>query len=341
MYGKALLRFIHGIHQIHFRHKNKIILVSKTDLDAAFRCIHANIAAAVSCITIIDDIAHILLRLPFGSSPAPSIFDIPSQILCDITTTLANDPTWNPDELHATKYYKFMEDLPIEKSDISIPFGHAEELFVDIINSDTVFDIYIDDLIAAALDTPSNDKKLLHAPALAIHTLFCPTDDKDPLPRDKLINITKHKAEAKLEERKIVLGWEINTRTFRIYLPKSKHSLWLSDIEPAIHKSSTTIKIFESIIGHLNHAGYILPFGRYFLSRLRFCLCCSREQKAKIVNFNEMEKDDLRLWIKFLVLSSSKGTDLNHLTFTHPSMIPISDACEHGIGGFLIGGLAW
>ena len=223
--------------------------MSKTDLDAAFRRIHATITAAVSCITIIDEIAYILLRLPFGSSPAPSIFDIPSQIIGDITTTLASDPTWNPDELHAIKYYKFMEELPIEKFDSSISFGHAEELFVDIVKSDKVFDIYIDDLIAAALDTPQNRKTLLHAPALAIHTLFRPTDDQDPLPRDELINITKHHAEAKLEERKVVLGWEINSRTFRIYLPKSKLSLWLSDIEPAIQKSSTTIKTFESIIG--------------------------------------------------------------------------------------------
>ena len=41
MYGQALNRYMHSMHYIRFRHPNKIILQSKTDLDAAFCQLHA------------------------------------------------------------------------------------------------------------------------------------------------------------------------------------------------------------------------------------------------------------------------------------------------------------
>ena len=36
-----------------------------------------------------------------------------------------------------------------------------------------------------------------------------------------------------------------------------------------------------------------------------------------------------------------RGVDINNVTFSEPTCIYISDACEHGIGGFNMSGMAW
>ena len=50
---------------------------------------------------------------------------------------------------------------------------------------------------------------------------------------------------------------------------------------------------------------------------------------------------DLLLWIQILNHTSSKGIDINNITFTKETVVCISDACEHGIGGYNSDGLAW
>ena len=49
-----------------------------------------------------------------------------------------------------------------------------------------------------------------------------------------IINFVKHKAEGKLEERKVILGWLVDTRRFRIYLTEEKARDWLVDIDSTI-----------------------------------------------------------------------------------------------------------
>ena len=100
-FGFCLLRLLHSAHQMRFRHTNTRILSSKSDMNSAYRRLHATLKAASSCITIIDKIAYILFRLPFGASPAVGLFSILSDITTDLTTEIAEDVTWNPDELHS------------------------------------------------------------------------------------------------------------------------------------------------------------------------------------------------------------------------------------------------
>ena len=89
---------------MRFRHKKTRIVMSKMDLDAAYRRIHVSWQAAVSCITIVQDLAYLLLRLPFGSSPAASEFSIFSDIAVDLTSEIADDPSWDPSSIHSSNY---------------------------------------------------------------------------------------------------------------------------------------------------------------------------------------------------------------------------------------------
>ena len=52
-------------------------------------------------------------------------------------------------------------------------------------------------------------------------------------------------------------------------------------------------------------------------------------------------RDDLLFWITMLNHASHQGVDINNITFTKPTLVVISDACEHGLGGYDMNGLAW
>ena len=98
------------------------------------------------------------------------------------------------------------------------------------------------------------------------------------------------------------------------------------------------MKILEFSIGRLNYAGHILPQGRYFSNRQRHLL-----QKCKTSGPQSLEKaqrEDIKLWIKILHKVSTKGVDINNITFIYPTHTCYSDACEHDIGGYNCNGLA-
>ena len=44
---------------------------------------------------------------------------------------------------------------------------------------------------------------------------------------------------------------------------------------------------------------------------------------------------------KLLFKANIEGVNINHITFTEPSITCYSDACEYGMGGYIVGGPAW
>ena len=70
----------------------KRILIGKTDLDVAYLQIHAKEKSESTCITILDKLAFLCLRLPFGTTPAPAEYMTVSEaaiylsnnLLCDV-----------------------------------------------------------------------------------------------------------------------------------------------------------------------------------------------------------------------------------------------------------------
>ena len=96
-------------------------------------------------------------------------------------------------------------------------------------------DGYIDDIITAVLDKENWVSKAQKAAPLATHTMFRPTDTRDPLPREEPLSRTKLEGEGTPDEIKGALGWIINTRTFRIYLPDKKAREWTLSIEEILN----------------------------------------------------------------------------------------------------------
>ena len=148
-YGHCLLRFLHSIHRMRIEHPTLLILLIKYDLDAAYRRLHVLAKMAALAITILNDMAYILLRLPFGVANGPSDYCLVSEPVVDLANDLLRDNSWNPGTTYSPLQNKM--DEPKTKYDNNTPFEKARPLFVPVPFSPAVVDGYIDDLITAVV----------------------------------------------------------------------------------------------------------------------------------------------------------------------------------------------
>jgi hypothetical protein len=154
--------------------------------------------------------------------------------------------------------------------------------------------------------------------------------------------MTKHQAEGRLEESKVILGWLINTRKLTVLLTKEKANDWIIDIRSCITTKRCTKSVLESIIGRLNHTSMIVHLGRYFLTRLRFRLKSAQDKgKHYPIHLAPWDIADLQWWTHILQTLTVDGISMNNICLTAPSTIVFSDACEWGLGGFTEQGYAW
>ena len=339
VYGHCLRRILHGIHRQRIEFPHTRILISKMDLDAAYRRLHMKAKWAVKQITIVNRIAYILTRLAFGATIGPSVYSTFSEAVFDLIFDLVNDKTWDPKELYSPFINTIdcitNDDSTIDNSTIK----PAMQLAIPVPFREIFTDGYIDDSITCGLDISDNKNRILNAGPLIAHAIFRPVSPTESVKRNNAVQQTKYHIEGFPRETNTVLGWLINTRTFKIFLPIDKAEKWINDIEILLSQTAVTTKNIESCIGRLNHAGFIIPVGRYFLSRLRFRLkMCKQFGKQKL---QPWDKQDLKLWITLLQHVSTLGIDINMVNFTSPTDISKSDACEIGLGGYNDCGLAW
>ena len=337
IYGQCLRRILHGIHEMRYKNPTKRIFMTKYDMDAAYRRLHSMPIHALKCVTVIGKLAYIPLRLPFGVSPGPSLYSTISECIYDVVNDLLNEKQWNRKILNSPQVSLLQKPEP---PDTSIGLEEAHKLAVYIPERNSFADGYIDDCLSVALDEDDEIQRSQEAPPLVVHAIFRPLDAADPLPRDENISIKKLKGEGQPSEKKVMLGWLIDTVTMRVYLPIDKAIDWSREIRIILEKNSVTMKELEKTIGRLNHTGYIIPVGRYFLNRLRHLL--QRCEKYGKQHLQRWEKEDLVLWQKFLSNASQNGVSINNITYTEINSYIITDACEYGIGGYnLRTGAAW
>ena len=75
----------------------KLILIGKTDLDTAYRQIHANTTTTLTCISILDELTFICLWLPFGTTPSPEEYTTISEAEIDLGNNIFRDEFWDTD----------------------------------------------------------------------------------------------------------------------------------------------------------------------------------------------------------------------------------------------------
>ena len=353
IFGWTLSRVLHEIHALRYRYPNKRILMSKVDIEKAYRRLHTSSEMAAKCIALWHlsesehdsssnkEIATILSRLPFGSNPAPAEFSICSDITFDLASDLMNCKLWDPDSLPCP----LRDEIPppVRLPD-NIPFGAAFEAAVQLPESfKGGTDGYIDDGLNVVLDSEDNQPMVKRAEQclpMALHLQFRPNaGNNEPIPRGEMASIPKLKAEAFLTETIIFLGWQINSRAFTIALPFDKFKAWSDQITEIIAMAKVPYSEISKLIGRLNHVAYIIPAARHFMGRLRRLEWkASKHRYAKIT---EEAKKDLLLWLKFLS-KANEGISINNIIYRSVTSTSLSDASEFGISGYGFNtGIAW
>jgi hypothetical protein len=85
--------------------------------------------------------------------------------------------------------------------------------------------------------------------------------------------------EATPAERQTILSWIIDTRRLLIALATRQQVQGMVSIHwRMLQKDVVTHKEMETIIGRLNHAGFIIPMAHHFLGRLRTAMYAASHQ---------------------------------------------------------------
>ena len=312
------------------------ILMSKHDLDSAYRRLHWHAKCALLCITVVSNLAYLLTRLCFGIASGPSEWCVISETMVDIATILIEDKSWNPLTLFNPR--KDIKVVPLFE-DEDIPIQKAKEVIYKLPKKDTYIDGYIDDILSIVLDHDYLIPRGAHTVPLVCYIFFRPVHDNEPIERTDIISTSKLLAEGNLSEVKTFLGWVINTRKLRIFLPKMKALKWINEIDEILSLKVVKAKKLEKLIGKLNHAAFIIPLSRYFLNRLRHSQNLSEKFGPQSLSLGT--KEDMEFFKEILSIMSTKGVSIPNVTHALPDYICWSDASSYGLGGFNHEGVAW
>ena len=343
VYGWCFPRILHFISALRAKYPGIVIFIAKYDYSDAYRRIAHNASAAVQTIAILPPLAYLALRLTFGGAPNPPAFTLFSEVVTDLANEISQCDEWDPIAVHSPAQPTVPDPIRLPPS---VPMAEALPMAVSIPigkKTDARVDGFIDDLINVFLDTSENCARQPQVVPLAMHVTSRPHagDDKEPIPRRTLLSMPKLASEGRPEEVQTVLGWTIDTRRLLVALPHDKFTAWTADIDAMTSAKRCTFETLERLIGRLNHASYVMPICRHFLSRLRDRLKPRPKYPKKyLIGLSPAEAGDLELW-KRILSKANQGVSINLLVTREPNRICWSDACPYGIGGYSLSGRAW
>ena len=186
--GFCLLRIIHIILSMRIKWPSKLILIGKTDLYAAYRCVHANAKIALTYISIVVKLAFICLRLPFGTAPAPAEYTTISEAEIELGDDLPVDTSLDETNPQSSHRHLLPREDYIPASD---PLVNVDQLSVNIEEKGASIDIFIDDIITITIDNPFWIECAKNSALLFIRTIFIPLHYDEPLKRDDPLSLYK------------------------------------------------------------------------------------------------------------------------------------------------------
>jgi hypothetical protein len=339
VYGWALTRIIHFIVALRLAWPLLTIFITKYDYSDAYRRMAHSARAVAQTITTCLAFAYVYFRMTFGGSPNPPTWCNFSEMVADLANEISMCKEWDPGELRSPDQPVTPEPIRLEPS---IPHAPGREMAVIVPPLQTgKVDVFIDDLIDTFLDTPENLARKPHAVPLAMFITSRPhAGDKEPILRRAILSLLKLLAEGAPAEIQIVLGWLMDTRRLLVALPDDKYQAWLATITRIVESKVCTKEDLETLEGQLNHAAYVIPLARHFLSRIRAARNARSNKKSRI-KMDDLMLADLKLWTELLA-KANRGISMNLIVTRRPNRLCWSDACPFGIGGFLLRtGQAW
>ena len=131
IYGNMLSRVIHYILALRRRFPRTRILISKADLDSAYRRAHVTEKAAAKTITSFqhgdNKMLLMCLRLIFGGTPGPSLFSIISECMTDLVNAILRHEKWDPTLLSSDLESMMPDTITLPEE---IPFAQAQRRYL-------------------------------------------------------------------------------------------------------------------------------------------------------------------------------------------------------------------
>jgi hypothetical protein len=157
VYGTCLRRLINWIVAARRKHPNRQIMASMINFKSAFQWCTLSAVTAIQCCTQLpaNNLILLYLCLTFGGSPCPNEWGVFLEPICDLTTAILHNDSWDPTNLHSPT-----QNLvpPPTVMDDNVPFGIGKELIVDIeVNPRGTHNIYINDMIPLMVDIPGTN----------------------------------------------------------------------------------------------------------------------------------------------------------------------------------------
>jgi hypothetical protein len=333
VHGWALPRIMHFIVALRLAWPQRTIFISKYDCSDAHRRMAHSALAVAQTITTCLALAFVYFRITFRGSPNPPIWCNFSEMVADLANEIGLCKEWDPVEIRSPDQPATPEP---KRLDPLIPHAQGREMaiFVPPLEAGKV-DVFIDDLIDTFPGSVRNLAQKPHAVPLAMHVTSRPHAGKsEALLRRAMLSMLKLVAEGSPSEQQIVLGWLLDTRRLLISLPSDKYEAWLRTINRLIKDTGCLKEELDALEGQLNHAAYVIPLARHFLTHLR----AARNSKTNKKSWVKLDKPtlvDLVLWTALLAKAHA-GISMNLIVTCRPSQICWSDSCPFGLGGFLL-----
>ena len=192
-------------------------------------------------------------------------------------------------------------------------------------------DVYVDDFLLMA-QTRTQRQQVMRATLHAIDEVMRPLDAGDSPHRKEPASVKKmSKGDAWWLPRKRILGWDIDSRSLTLHLPRHRVERLREVLSWLLlpHKR-LAVKRWHQILGELRSMSPALPGTRSLFSVLQAALQHTERQRVRITaRIHELARD-------FLALVSSlheRPTRLPELVPTAPSDVGACDACQNGMGG--------
>ena len=109
-------------------------------------------------------------------------------------------------------------------------------------------DGFIDDIPTITIDYPIWAERTKNSELLGIHTIFRPLHSSEQLKRDDPLPIHKLSVEGQLVQHKKIMGWDIQTRSLRVFTPKEKETAWVKEIGAYLSSTKVKTENMESLI---------------------------------------------------------------------------------------------
>jgi hypothetical protein len=324
-FGTALQRILQCIMYCDPSHGPP--LLAKVDLADGYYRIPLSATTALSLAVVIPNdlpnqpsLVAIPLALPMGWAHRPPFF-------CAFTETVADITNQSADML------KTPHPLLTTTQSTSQPYQTTYDVTATPLNMDkkpplSFTDVYIDDFMVIAqrpchLDTLNT---LLHT-IDSIFTDYAETCRRPIISRKKL-----EKGDASFSTEKQLLGWNVNTHTLTISLPKHRMDNLQHLLHSFLHKKRTSTKKWKSFLGTLRSTTPALYGATHLFSILQHTLTANHRR----VRITSLVKAILRDWIILAQRAATQPVPMHTTVPRAPTCLAATDASSLGLGGFWI-----